>query len=77
MTQSLSFSIAGIFAGMAIDKFNRVRILSLACIVWSGTSLVIGSVNSLVVLGLMRLLMGISLSACEPASYSIVSDYFP
>jgi MFS family permease len=62
---------------MAIDKFNRVRILSLACIVWSGTSLVIGSVNSLVVLGLMRLLMGISLSACEPASYSIVSDYFP
>lgn len=77
MTQSLSFSISGIFAGMAIDKFNRVRILSLACIVWSGTSLVIGSVNSLVVLGLMRLLMGFSLSACEPASYSIVADYFP
>lgn len=77
MTQSLSFSIAGIFAGMAIDKFNRVRILSIACITWSGTSLVIGSVNSLVVLGVMRLLMGVSLSACEPASYSIVSDYFP
>ena len=77
MTQSLSFSIAGIFAGMAIDKWNRVRILSVACIVWSGTSLVIGSVNSLVVLGLMRLLMGVSLSACEPASYSIVADYFP
>ena len=77
MTQSFSFSIAGIFAGMAIDKFNRVRILSLACILWSSTSLIIGSVNSLVVLGLMRVLMGISLSACEPATYSIVADYFP
>jgi MFS family permease len=76
-TQSLSFSIAGIFTGMAIDRFNRVRILALACIVWSSTSLVTGSVNSLVVLGLMRVLMGISLSACELSTYSIVADYFP
>jgi MFS family permease len=55
---SLSYSISGIFYGMAIDKYNRSKILSLACIGWSLTSLITGRVNSLAVLAVMRFALG-------------------
>lgn len=74
---SLSFSVCGIFAGIAVDKYNRVRLLSIMAILWSVTSVVTGSVNSLLVLALMRFFLGATLSAAEPAMYSIVADYFP
>ena len=74
---SLSFSVAGVFAGIAVDKYSRTKILALTGVVWSLTSIVSGSVNSLAVLALMRFILGAALSACEPAMYSLVADFFP
>jgi len=73
----LSFAIAGIFWGIAADKGNRALITSIACIAWSISSFVTGSVDSLAVLAAMRLLLGIAQSAAEPTMFSIVADYFP
>ena len=62
---------------MAIDKFNRKNLLSAACLVWSISSFVTGSVSSIAVVGLMRVMLGMSVSFYEPASYSLVADIYP
>ena len=63
--------------GLLVEKYNRIKILSWAGILWSITSLISGSTNSYVVLFLMRFLLGILVSATEPFAYSIIGDYFP
>ena len=74
---SISYSVAGIFMGLLVDKVNRKTLLSIACIGWSITSLVSGSTNSFLVLCLMRFITGMCVSATEPAAFSILGDYFP
>ena len=75
---SLSFSIAGIFAANKIDKSNnRSKILGITCILWSLSSILTGSINSLLVLAVCRVMLGIAQSAAEPTMYSLMSDYFP
>jgi MFS family permease len=55
---SISFAISGIFWAMAAEKYNRKIIIALACIVWSLSSYFTGSVNSLLILGIMRFILG-------------------
>jgi MFS family permease len=40
---SISYSIAGIFMGLLVDKVNRKTLLAMACIGWSLTSIVSGT----------------------------------
>jgi len=63
--------------GILADKINRKNLMILVCLCWSITSIVSGSTNSIIVLCLMRFILGICVSATEPASYSILGDYFP
>lgn len=63
--------------GILIDKINRKNLIALVCICWSLTSIISGSTNSILVLCLMRFILGICVSATEPACYSILGDYFP
>lgn len=74
---SLSYALFGLLWGQASDKFSRKWIVGLACIAWSLTSVGTGSINSLAVLALMRFLLGATQAACEPASFSLIADYFP
>ena len=37
MAFSLSFSVAGIFAGMAVGKYNRTKLLGISVMLWSLT----------------------------------------
>jgi MFS family permease len=55
---SLSKSVFGVLAGNIIDKYNRKRLIIAASIGWSICTLITGSVNSLLVLGIMRFLLG-------------------
>jgi sugar phosphate permease len=74
---SISYSIAGVFMGLLVDKVDRKTLLSIACICWGVTSLISGTTNSFLVLCLMRFITGMCVSATEPASFSILGDYFP
>ena len=74
---SISYSVAGIFMGLLVDKVNRKSLLAAACIGWSITSLISGSTSSFTVLCLMRFITGMCVSATEPAAFSILGDYFP
>ena len=57
---SISYAVAGVLWGIAADKYNRKRMITLACFGWSLTSFVTGSVNSLTVLAVMRFFLGMT-----------------
>ena len=73
----MSFAFVGVFAGQALEKFNRVRILAAAVLVWNLSNWVSGSFNSLALMALMRFVLGSAISVAEPAMFSIAKDYFP
>ena len=74
---SLSYSTLGVWAGILSGKMNRKILLGIACILWSATNIGVGAVNSFLFFCLMRFSLGGFESACNPASYSIIADYFP
>lgn len=74
---SLSYAFFGLLWGQAADKYSRKWIVAMACIGWSLTSIFTGSINSFAVLAIMRFLLGATQAACEPASFSLIADYFP
>lgn len=74
---SLSQSFFGVVGGKAIDKYNRVKIIALACLGWSLSTYLTGAVNSLAVLALMRFMLGVTQSVSDPCLFSLMTDYFP
>ena len=68
---------AGLYFGKAASKLNRSKLLAVACIVWSLTSLATGSVDSLAILALMRFGLGVAQAATEPLIFSLLVDSFP
>lgn len=74
---SSSYSTLGVWAGVLSSRMNRTILLGVSCVLWSLTSVGAGAVNSFGFFVLMRFLLGAFESACNPASYSIIADYFP
>ena len=74
---SLPYVFLGIWSGIMSGKVNRKIMLGVACILWSATSIGAGAVNSFGFFVLMRFMLGGIESACNPASYSLIADYFP
>lgn len=73
---SISYSTLGVYAGIISGKMSRKVLLAVACICWSATNIGAGAVNSFAFFCFMRFLLGGFESACNPASYSIIADYF-
>ena len=74
---TITFSICGIFGGIISDMFNRKMIIIVCSIGWSVCTLLSGVVHNFWVFLVMRVLLGIFQAFMNPASYSIISDYFP
>ena len=74
---SSSYSVLGVWAGVLSGKMSRKVLLGVSCILWSLTSVGAGLVPSFAFFILMRFMLGGFESACNPASYSIIADYFP
>ena len=74
---SSSYSTLGVWAGVLSEKLNRKWLLGISCILWSATTFGAGAVDSFMFFCVMRFLLGGFESACNPASYSIIADYFP
>lgn len=70
-------ALAGLWFGKAADKMNRVRLLGMAIIAWSLTTITAGSVNSLAVFALMRVMIGTFTAASEPLIFSLIPDFIP
>lgn len=72
---ALPYTAAAPLAGWLIDRFDRLRVLALASVVWSlATGLGMFSYGSL---ALGRVLTGISQSVVQPGATSLIADVFP
>lgn len=74
---ALVYTVFGVPVAMLADRTNRVRIVSAACAIWSGFTLMSGFASSFVSLAFARAGVGLGESGGSPPSYSIVADYFP
>ncbi len=74
---AMFYCILGIPVAWLADRTNRVRVLSVACALWSAATIACGMSTTYVQLAAARMGVGIGEAGGVPPSYSIISDYFP
>jgi predicted MFS family arabinose efflux permease len=74
---AMFYCVLAIPIGWLADRTNRVRVLSLACALWSAATVACGVSASYVQVVLARMSVGVGEAGGVPPSYSIVADYFP
>ncbi len=74
---ALFYCFISIPVGWLADRTNRVRVLSLACALWSAATMGCGLAATYPQLVLARMAVGVGEAGGVPPSYAIISDYFP
>jgi MFS family permease len=63
--------------GWLADRTNRVRVVSIACGIWSAATIACGLSRSFGQLAMSRMTVGFGEAGGVPPSYAIITDYFP
>jgi MFS family permease len=63
--------------GMLVDRFNRVRLLLAALLVWALAMTLAGLSQGVVLLAVSKAALGAASAITYPAAMSLVADYFP
>ena len=71
------YTLIGIPVGWLADRTNRVRVLTVACTMWSVATACCGLSTGFGALAVSRMTVGVGEAGGAPPSYSIISDYFP
>ena len=74
---ALFYCFIAIPVGWLADRTSRVRVLSLACALWSAATAACGMVGGYGQLVVARMLVGVGEAGGVPPSYAIISDSFP
>jgi predicted MFS family arabinose efflux permease len=74
---ALFYTLFGIPIAWLADRSNRVRIVAIACGLWSLFTAACGLAQSFLQLSLARIGVGVGEAGGSPPSYSIIADYFP
>jgi predicted MFS family arabinose efflux permease len=74
---ALFYCLLAIPVGWLADRSNRVRVLSLACALWSAATVACGLSVNYAQLAAARMSVGVGEAGGVPPSYAIISDYFP
>lgn len=74
---ALFYCFIAIPVGWLADRTNRVKVLSVACALWSAATAACGMVNNYGQLVAARMMVGVGEAGGVPPSYAIISDYFP
>ncbi len=76
----LSFAVLYTLLGIPIarlaERWNRVSIISLALVVWSGFTVACCFAGNFLALLVLRVGVGVGEAGCSPPSHSLISDYF-
>ena len=76
----LSFAVLYTLLGVPIarlaERWNRVSIVSLALVVWSGFTVACGFAVTFTQLLALRVGVGFGEAGCSPPSHSLISDYY-
>lgn len=74
---AIFYCFISIPVGWLADRTNRVKVLSLACAIWSAATMACGFAVTYPQLALARMTVGIGEAGGVPPSYAIIADYFP
>ena len=74
---ALFYCFIAVPIGWLADRTNRVRVLSIACALWSGATAACGMAGNYAQLVIARMTVGVGEAGGVPPSYAIISDYFP
>ena len=74
---ALFYCFIAVPIGWLADRTNRVRVLSIACALWSGATAACGMAGNYAQLVFARMAVGVGEAGGVPPSYAIISDYFP
>lgn len=74
---SLPYALAVLPGGWLIDRFHRVRLLSLTTLVWSVLTMAGGIATSFAMLIVARIGVGAAEAPASPGSLSLIGDSFP
>ena len=71
------YSLAGLFMGIAADRYNRPRLIAAGLFVWSALTAASGVARSFVEMAAARMLVSVGESSLVPAATSLLADKFP
>lgn len=74
---ALFYCSIAIPVGWLADRTNRMKVLSIACALWSGATAACGMAGSYGQLAIARMAVGVGEAGGVPPSYAVISDYFP
>ena len=73
---AILYTVLGIPIARLAERWNRVSVIALAMVVWSGFTVACGFAGSFVQLLAMRVGVGVGEAGCSPPSHSLISDYY-
>lgn len=74
---ALFYTLIAVPVGWFADRTNRVKLLSLACFLWSAATVACGLARNYPQLVAARMMVGVGEAGGVPPSYAVISDYFP
>jgi len=74
---TLVYATLILFTGTLADNYSRRYLLSIAGVIWSFTSIGTAFSNTLPMISLNRMMLGVFEAFAPPAAYSLIPDYFP
>ena len=74
---ALFYAGMGVPVAILADRWNRVRLIGIACILWSGFTAACGLVSNFWQLALMRFGVGAGEAGGTAPSVSVLADYYP
>ncbi len=74
---AIFYTVLGIPIARLADRANRVSIISIALVVWSGMTALCGFAQNFVQILAARIGVGVGEAGCSPPAHSLIADYFP
>ena len=74
---AIFYTVLGIPIARLADRANRVSIIAVALVVWSGMTALCGLAQNFTQLLAARIGVGVGEAGCSPPAHSLIADYFP
>ncbi len=74
---ALFYAAMGIPVAMLADRWNRVRLIGVACLIWSAFTAACGLATSFAHLAMLRFGVGVGEAGGTAPSVSVLADYYP
>ncbi len=74
---ALFYTVLGIPIARLADRANRVSIISVALVIWSGMTALCGAAQNFGQMLAARIGVGVGEAGCSPPAHSLIADYFP